>query len=285
MKNMTSPSVITEYMNKNDFFFKKNLGQNFLKDENVARKIVEALEITPQDTVLEIGPGFGALTQFLCDEAKSVIAVEVDPFAISVLNEAFEEKTNLKIFQGDILKTDLNTLLKDAFENGGKVKAISNLPYYITSSVILKLLENTPAFSSVIVMVQKEVAERLSAKPGTKDYSSFTVLLNFYAQAQKIFEVSHTNFIPQPKVDSAVVRITPFEKPPVEVKDKEAFVKTVKAAFSMRRKTLQNCISAYFDMPKDEASKRIEAAGFSPTVRGETLSLDNFARLSDEMVQ
>ena len=114
MKNMTSPSVITEYMNKNDFFFKKNLGQNFLKDENVARKIVEALEITPQDTVLEIGPGFGALTQFLCDEAKSVIAVEVDPFAISVLNEAFEEKTNLKIFQGDILKTDLNTLLKDA---------------------------------------------------------------------------------------------------------------------------------------------------------------------------
>ena len=134
-------------------------------------------------------------------------------------------------------------------------------------------------------MVQKEVAERLSAKPGSKDYSSFTVLLNFYAQAQKIFEVSHTNFIPQPKVDSAVVRIIPFAQPPVAVKSKETFVKTVKAAFAMRRKTLQNCLSAYFDIPKDEAAKRIEAAGFAPTVRGETLSLEEFARLSDEMTQ
>lgn len=282
MKNMTAPSVITEYMKKNDFFFKKNLGQNFLRDENVARKIVEELDISPDETVLEIGPGFGALTQFLVKEAKEVIAVEIDPFAIGVLNEVFEEYDNLRIVKNDILKTDLSEILSDSASRGN-LKAISNLPYYITSSVILLLLESEYKFEKIIVMVQKEVSERLSAKPGSKNYSAFTVLLNYYANARKLFDVSHTNFIPAPKVDSSVVEIIPLKAAPVKVDNEEVFVKTVKAAFSMRRKTLQNCISSYFNISKDEAAKKINEAGFECSIRGETLSLEDFAHLSNVM--
>lgn len=282
MKNMTAPSVITEYMKKNDFFFKKNLGQNFLRDENVARKIVEELDISPDETVLEIGPGFGALTQFLVKEAKEVIAVEIDPFAIGVLNEVFEEYDNLRIVKNDILKTDLSEILSDSASRGN-LKAISNLPYYITSSVILLLLESEYKFEKIIVMVQKEVSERLSAKPGSKNYSAFTVLLNYYANARKLFDVSHTNFIPAPKVDSSVVEIIPLKDAPVKVDNEEVFVKTVKAAFSMRRKTLQNCISSYFNISKDEAAKKINEAGFECSIRGETLSLEDFAHLSNVM--
>lgn len=282
MKNMTAPSVITEYMKKNDFFFKKNLGQNFLRDENVARKIVEELDISPEETVLEIGPGFGALTQFLIKEAKEVIAVEIDPFAIGVLNEVFEEYDNLRIVKNDILKTDLSEILSVSASRGN-LKAISNLPYYITSSVILLLLESEYKFEKIIVMVQKEVSERLSAKPGSKNYSAFTVLLNYYANARKLFDVSHTNFIPAPKVDSSVVEIIPLKDAPVKVDNEEIFVKTVKAAFSMRRKTLQNCISSYFNISKDEAARKINEAGFECSIRGETLSLEDFARLSNIM--
>lgn len=282
MKNMTAPSVITEYMKKNDFFFKKNLGQNFLRDENVARKIVEELDISPDETVLEIGPGFGALTQFLVKEAKEVIAVEIDPFAIGVLNEVFEEYDNLRIVKNDILKTDLSEILSDSASHG-RLKAISNLPYYITSSVILLLLESEYKFEKIIVMVQKEVSERLSAKPGSKNYSAFTVLLNYYANARKLFDVSHTNFIPAPKVDSSVVEIIPLKSSPVKVDNEEVFVKTVKAAFSMRRKTLQNCISSYFNISKDEAAKKINEAGFECSIRGEILSLEDFAHLSNVM--
>ena len=283
MKNMTAPSVITEYMKKNDFFFKKNLGQNFLRDENVARKIVEELDLDGTETVLEIGPGFGALTQFLVKDANEVIAVEIDPFAIGVLNEVFEEFDNLRIVKNDILKTDLSEILAESASSNVTLKAISNLPYYITSSVILLLLESEYKFEKVIVMVQKEVSERLSAKPGTKDYSAFTVLLNYYATARKVFDVSHTNFIPAPKVDSSVVEIIPLKEPPVHVDSEEVFVKTVKAAFSMRRKTLQNCISSYFNISKDEAKEKIEKAGFECSVRGETLSLEDFARLANVM--
>lgn len=282
MKNMTAPSVITEYMKKNDFFFKKNLGQNFLRDENVARKIVEELDISPDETVLEIGPGFGALTQFLVKEAKEVIAVEIDPFAIGVLNEVFEEYDNLRIVKNDILKTDLSEILSDCASQGN-LKAISNLPYYITSSVILLLLESEYKFEKIIVMVQKEVSERLSAKPGSKNYSAFTVLLNYYANTRKLFDVSHTNFIPAPKVDSSVVEIIPLKDAPVKVDSEEVFVKTVKAAFSMRRKTLQNCISSYFNISKDEAARKINEAGFECSIRGETLSLEDFAHLSNIM--
>lgn len=283
MKNMTAPSVITEYMKKNDFFFKKNLGQNFLRDENVARKIVEELDLDGTETVLEIGPGFGALTQFLVKDAKDVIAVEIDPFAIGVLNEVFEEFDNLRIVKNDILKTDLSEILKEAASSDVTLKAISNLPYYITSSVILLLLESEYKFEKIIVMVQKEVSERLSAKPATKDYSAFTVLLNYYATARKVFDVSHTNFIPAPKVDSSVVEIIPLKEPPVNVDSEEVFIKTVKAAFSMRRKTLQNCISSYFNISKDEAKQKIEKAGFECSVRGETLSIEDFARLANVM--
>lgn len=282
-RNMTNPSVITDYMNRQDFFFKKNLGQNFLRDENVARKITEELDFKDTDVILEIGPGFGALTQFLVENASKVIAVEIDPFAISVLNDAFSDCSNLEIVRGDVLRTDIAQMLGGYAAEGKTLKAISNLPYYITSQVIMKLLTSGVRFEKIVIMVQKEVSDRLAAEKGTKDYSAFTVLLNYYAVTEKRFDVSHTNFIPQPKVDSTVMTVTPLTEHPVSVSDEDRFIKTVKAAFAMRRKTLLNNISAGFDISKDEARERIEKAGFDPAIRGEILSLQEFAALSECM--
>ena len=283
MKNMTSPTVITEYMKSSDFFFKKNLGQNFLKDENVARSIVGELGGERKDAILEIGPGFGALTQFLTEDYDDVTALEIDPFAIGVLKDVFSDTEGLRIVRGDILREDLPSLLGDQLTAGKRLRAISNLPYYITSQVIIKLLSSDIFFENIVVMVQKEVSSRLSAKKGTKDYSAFTVLLNYYADVERCFDVSHTCFIPQPKVDSTVMKIIPLEKRRAEVSDEERFVRTVKAAFSMRRKTLLNCISMNFGISKDEAKERIASAGFDPAIRGEILSLEEFAALSEAM--
>ena len=283
MKNMTSPTVITEYMKMSDFFFKKNLGQNFLRDENVARSIVEELGGDRQDAILEIGPGFGALTQFLTGDYDDVTALEIDPFAVGVLKDVFSGTQGLRIVKGDVLKEDLGELMSVQASSGKKLRAISNLPYYITSQVIIKLLSSDIHFENIVVMVQKEVSSRLSAKKGTKDYSAFTVLLGYYADVERRFDVSHTCFIPQPKVDSTVMRITPLEGRRVAVSDEERFVRTVKAAFSMRRKTLLNCISMNFGITKDEAKERIASAGFDPGIRGEVLSLEEFAALSEAM--
>lgn len=283
MKNMTSPSVITGYMQRADFFFKKNLGQNFLKDENVASMIVDALGAGKEDAVLEIGPGFGALTQFLAPRAGKVITVEIDPFAAGVIEEVFGECENVRLVRGDILRQDISQLLSEYINEGRTVRAISNLPYYITSQVLIRLLTCGVDFENIVVMVQKEVASRLAAERGTKDYSAFTVLLSYYARTEKLFEVKNTCFMPRPKVDSAVMRIVPLKERPVTVTDEERFVKTVRAAFSMRRKTLLNCISSGFGIGKDEASEMIRSAGFDPSVRGETLSLEDFAALSEKM--
>lgn len=282
-KNMTSPTVINEYIKRSDFFFKKNLGQNFLRDENVARAIVDELGGDREDAVLEIGPGFGALTQFLVQRYDSVTALEIDPFAIGVLTDVFSEETALRIVKGDILRQDLSRLLGESVAEGKKLRAISNLPYYITSQVIIKLLSSDVRFENIVVMVQKEVSSRLSAQPGTKDYSAFTVLLAYYADVYRCFEVSHTCFIPQPKVDSTVMKIVPLKERRVRVSDEERFTRTVKAAFSMRRKTLLNCISMNFSMSKDEAGERILSAGFDPGIRGEILTLEEFAALSEAM--
>ena len=283
MENMTSPSVINEYIRRSDFFFKKNLGQNFLRDENVARSIVDELGGDREDAVLEIGPGFGALTQFLIQRYDDVTALEIDPFAIGVLTDVFSEAGGLKIVKGDVLKQDLAGLLSDGLREGKKLRAISNLPYYITSQVIIKLLSSEVHFENIVVMVQKEVSARLSALPGTKDYSAFTVLLNYYADVYRCFDVSHTCFIPEPRVDSTVMRIVPLRQRRVAVSDEDRFVRTVKAAFSMRRKTLLNCISMNFSISKDEAKERIRSAGFDPGIRGEILDLGEFAALSEAM--
>ncbi len=283
MRSLTSPSYIKEYMEKSDFFFKKKLGQNFLKDENIARAITDSLEIKPEDCVMEIGPGFGSLTQFLVEDAYCVKAVEIDPFAVKVLCEVFNDCPNIEIIQGDILKYDLSVLLKDAFDENRSIKAISNLPYYITSSVILKLLRSEIKFDSVVVMLQKEVSIRLNSPAGSKDYSAYTVLVNYYADINKLFDVSHNAFIPAPKVDSSVIKITPLKQPRVKVMNEEIFFKTVKAGFAMRRKTLLNNISAAFEISKEKAVKYIQSVGLSPEVRAEKLTIEQFASLADAL--
>lgn len=281
MKDLTSPSYISENIRKSGFFFKKNLGQNFLKESAVAQKIVGSLELTGDECVLEIGPGFGALTGFLCGSAGKVIAVEIDHFAAGVLREALEDEENLEILEQDALRTDLAGLLYVREESYGSYKAISNLPYNITSPLIMRLLEIKPRLSSIILMVQREVADRLAAPAGGKDYSSFTAQVRFLAECEKLFDVSKNSFMPVPGVDSAVIRLIPREAPPVSVKSETMMMDMIKASFSMRRKTLANCLSSYFRAERGTVSDLIESAGIAPSARGETLDLEDFARLAD----
>ena len=281
MKDLTSPSYISENIRKSGFFFKKNLGQNFLKESSVARKIVDSLELTGEECVLEIGPGFGALTGFLCGKAGKVIAVEIDHFAAGVLREALEDEANLEIVEQDALKTDLLSLLYGREESYGAYKAVSNLPYNITSPLIMRLLDIRPRLSSIVLMVQREVADRLAAPAGGKDYSSFTAQVRFLAECEKLFDVSKNSFMPVPGVDSAVMRLTPRETPPVSVKSETMMAEMIKASFSMRRKTLANCLSSYFRVDRGTASDLIVSAGIAPSARGETLDLADFARLAD----
>ncbi len=228
--------------------------------------------------MLEIGPGFGALTQFMLPKAKSVTAVEIDPFACSVLADAFAGADNLRIVNTDILKTDLAELV--GRREGGLI-AVSNLPYYITSPIIMKLLSENVRFDRIVVMMQKETAARLSGKPGTKDYSSFTVALDYYAETEQLFTVPNTVFYPRPNVDSSVGMIRPRTAPKIAVKNETIFFKTVRAGFAMRRKTLLNCLSAAFPLPKEKLAELISAAGIDPLTRAERLTIGEFGRLSD----
>ncbi len=278
MEDMTSPAVIKKYADRHRFFAKKNLGQNFLADANIARKITDAACISETDDVLEIGPGFGALTQFMLPKAKSVTAVEIDPFACSVLADAFAGADNLRIVHADILKTDLADLT--GRRRGGLI-AVSNLPYYITSPILLKLLSEGVRFDRIVVMMQKEAAARISGAPGTKDYSSFTVALDYYAEAEHLFSVPSTVFYPRPNVDSSVGMLVPRTSPKITVRDEATFFKTVRAGFAMRRKTLLNCLSAAFPLSKEKLSALIASAGIDPLTRAERLTIEQFGRLSD----
>lgn len=281
MGRLTKPSVIKEYMRKHHFFFKKDLGQNFLIDDAIAEKIVDALNLNGTETVLEIGPGIGALTEILVQNAKHVIAVEIDPFSVKMLTDIFDGQESLTLLHKDILKTDLKELLKEAVDSGSGIAAVSNLPYYITSAVIMKLLEDNLPFTSIVVMMQKEVAARIGASSNTKDYSVFTLALEYYAQAQTLFNVPRTVFMPAPNVDSVVVKITPRKTPAVKVKNEALFFKTVRAGFSMRRKTMLNCISAGFNLPKDQVRLLLEKSGIEENSRAENLSIEHFALLAD----
>ncbi len=281
MDNVTTPAKIREYIQKSSFYFKKNLGQNFLKDEDTARRITDLAEASPGDAVLEVGPGFGSLTQFLLAGASEVYAVEIDPFAVKALNDIFAGEDNLKLINTDILKADLPVIMSESIAVGRTLKAVSNLPYYITSPIIMKLLTDSPRFERVVVMVQKEMAARLSASPGEKDYSAFTVAVNYFAETKRCFDVSRNMFMPSPAVDSTVLLILPREKPLIEVSDEKMFLKTVRAAFAMRRKTMLNCMAAGFGLPKEKAASLIKAAGIDPQIRGEELNIGQFGHLSD----
>lgn len=278
--DLTAPETINAIRRKYGFTFKKGLGQNFLLSADVLEKIAAAAET--DNGVLEIGPGFGTLTAVLAQHSGKVVAVELDERLNAVLAYTLAGYDNVKIINGDIMKTDINRLIADEFGTK-KISVAANLPYYITTPVLTKLIESKPNVKNIVVMVQKEVAYRLCAKPSTKNYGAITLLCDYYTKPSIICDVPSSLFMPRPEVDSAVVKLEMLSAPSVAVKNEEMFFKTVKAAFSQRRKTLHNCISSFFSLTKEEAGKLLEEAYIDPRRRGETLSKEEFALLGDNI--
>ncbi|MGM9599779.1 MAG: 16S rRNA (adenine(1518)-N(6)/adenine(1519)-N(6))-dimethyltransferase RsmA [Faecousia sp.] len=284
MLDVCNPQIMRALLAEYGFRFSKAKGQNFLTQRWVPQRIVEASEIDETCGVLEVGPGFGPLTQELCLRAGSVVALEVDTTLQPILKATVGEFDNLEILFCDALKADLPALVKEKFGDK-KPLACANLPYYITSPVLTKLLESK-CFDAITVMVQKEVAQRICSKPGSADYSAFTVLCNYHAQPELLFDVPASCFMPQPKVTSAVVRLKMRKEPPAQIEDEKLFFRTVRASFAMRRKTLLNGLSAAFgEFTKAELTELLENAGISPSVRGETLGMDGFAAISNAIAK
>lgn len=283
MRNLASPAVIKAILAEKGFRFSKSLGQNFLVDEGVLDAIVERSGVDKSTCVLEIGPGFGTLTQRLCGAAKKVVAVEIDTLAAEILSENLAECDNLKIVCGDILKLNVGELIEKEFGSGEKIRVVANLPYYITTPIIMLLIENGLPIESVTVMIQKEVADRLSATPGGKDYGAITLSVGYRCKAEKIVSVPPSSFMPPPKVTSAVIRLDLLDKPSVEVSDEKRLFKVIKASFAQRRKTLLNTLSSCggFTMGKGEIENMLISLGIDPKRRGETLSLEEYAKISE----
>ena len=280
MQNLSDISVIKKILSEHGFIFSKSLGQNFLINPTVCPRMAEACGADSDTGVLEIGAGIGVLTAELAKRAKKVVSLELDTRLIPVLAETLGEFSNVEVLNADVLKIDLNKLIDDCFQ-GMHVAVCANLPYYITSPVIMALLESRIPVDAVTVMVQKEAAARLCAPVGSRDAGAVTVAVNYYAQAEKLFDVSAGSFMPAPKVDSSVIRLNIRKEPPVEVSDEKFFFKVIKAAFGQRRKTASNSLSAGLGIPKDKVSAAIAAAGFEPSVRAESLTMQELARLSE----
>lgn len=286
MRKLTSPDVIKQILAESGFRFSKSLGQNFLIDDRVLDEMIAASGIDKTSNVLEIGPGFGTLTQRLCMSAGKVVSVEIDDTVIPILTENTAEFDNLKIINADIMKTDIKKLIDEEF-GGGEVKVIANLPYYITTPIIMGLLEKELPVSALVVMIQKEVADRIAAKPATKDYGALSVAVNFYCEPQVIVNVPPSSFIPQPKVSSSVIMLTMREEPPVQVRDKKQYFTVVKAAFGQRRKTLPNALanSGAFSKDKQQIIDVLASVGIDEKRRGETLTLQDFANIADRIFE
>lgn len=285
MAVLGNPKETIAVLNKYGFLFQKKFGQNFLIDSHVLEKIMRAAEITKEDCVLEIGPGIGTMTQYLCENAGKVIAVEIDKNLIPILTEdTLAEYDNVKVINADVLKLDLKKLVRE--ENGGRpVKVVANLPYYITTPIIMGLFEAGVPLSSITVMVQKEVADRMQAGPGSKDYGALSLAVQYYAKPYIAANVPPNCFMPRPNVGSAVIRLTLHETPPVETADEKLLFKIIRASFAQRRKTLVNGLtnSPELNYSKEEVTEFLTICGFPATVRGETLTLPEFARLSNVM--
>lgn len=277
---LTSPKVIKEIAERFGFSFSKGLGQNFLLDPNVLDKITDAADI--DDGVLEVGPGFGVLTKRLCETGKKVVSVEIDRRLIPVLDFTLAEFDNVKIIEKDILKTDVKAIIDEEFD-GKKISVAANLPYYITTPIITKLIEEKLPIKNIVVMVQKEVAERIAANPGKKDYGAISVLCQYYTNPRLVTIVPAGSFYPPPKVDSAVLCMEVQDKPNVEVLDEKLFFRVVRAAFSQRRKTLLNCLASGFSCGKDTLTEILLSVGIEPTVRGEKLGLSEFGKIADAL--
>lgn len=280
--NLCDINVIKPLLQKHGFHFSKSKGQNFLTQSWVPREIAEGAGIDESCGVLEVGPGIGPLTQALCENAARVVSVEVDTSLKPILAETMADHDNFTLIFGDILKTNIPALVQEHFP-GLRPMACANLPYYITSPVLSALLESR-CFEAVTVMVQKEVAQRICAGPGTKDYSAFSLFCQYYAEPEILFDVPPSCFIPQPKVTSAVITLRCRTQPPCPIADEKLFFRVVKASFAQRRKTLTNGLSSGFsELSKEEIIEAIRAAGFSETVRGETLDIPGFARVAEEI--
>lgn len=286
-KEIAVPSRTKEILAKHGFTFKKSLGQNFLTEPNILRKIVETAEITENTNVIEVGPGIGALTEHLAQHARQVLAFEIDDRLIPVLADTLSDYPNVSVVHQDVLQADLLTITNEIFQEERPIKVVANLPYYITTPIMMHFLESNLPVAEMVVMMQKEVADRISAQPGTKAYGSLSIAVQYYMEAKLAFIVPKTVFVPQPNVDSAILKLTRRATPAVQVTSEKEFFKLTKSAFQLRRKTLWNNLQNSYG--KDAATKQwlqesLTAAGIEPSRRGETLSLAEFATLSNEMV-
>lgn len=283
MATLGIPKNTIEILQKYNFMFQKRFGQNFLIDTRVLEKIIAASEITKDDMVLEVGPGIGTMTQYLCEAAGKVIAVEIDKNLIPILeNDTLKDYDNVRVINEDILKLDINKLVEE--ENGGRpIKVVANLPYYITTPIIMGLFESHVPIESITIMVQKEVADRMQVGPGTKDYGALSLAVQYYARPEIIANVPPNCFMPRPNVGSAVIKLTRHEEVPVQVKDEKLMFKLIRAAFNQRRKTLQNSInnSTELSLNKEQVVNALDSMGLSQTIRGEALSLQQFAELAN----
>lgn len=281
MATLGIPSNTIEILKKYNFNFQKRFGQNFLIDTHILEKIVDEAGIDEDDCVLEIGPGIGTMTQYLCERAGRVIAVEIDKALIPILNDTLSSYNNVTIINEDILKVDITKLCNE-YNNGRPIKVVANLPYYITTPIIMGLFESGCPLESITIMVQKEVADRMKCGPGSKDYGALSLAVQFYSNPEIVANVSPESFIPKPGVGSAVIRLTRYPKPPVEVDDEKYMFKLIRAAFNMRRKTMVNSLmSGNLGLTKEEILSAIDKLNLSPQVRGEALTLNEFAALSN----
>ena len=282
MANLGIAKNTIEIIQKYDFVFQKRFGQNFLVDTHVLEKIIQAAGLTKEDMVLEIGPGIWTMTQYLAEHAGRVTAVEIDSNLIPILKETLKDYDNVTVINEDILKVDV-AALAEQYNGGRPIKVVANLPYYITTPIIMGLFESHVPIDSITVMVQKEVAERMQAGPGTKNYGALSLAVQYYAEPYIVANVQPNCFIPRPNVGSAVIRLTRHEAMPVQVKDEKLMFALIRASFNQRRKTLQNSLSnsGELSFSKEEIGTAIEKMGLSPSVRGEALTLEQFARLAD----
>ena len=286
MAELGNPQNTIEVLQKYRFNFQKKFGQNFLIDTHVLDKIIDASGVTEDDFVLEIGSGIGTMTQYLCERAREVVAVEIDKNLIPILSDTLKNYSNVTVINEDILKLDICKLAEE--KNQGKpIKVVANLPYYITTPIIMGLFESHVPIDSITIMVQKEVAERMQEKPGSKEYGALSLAVQYYAKPEIVANVPPNCFMPRPNVGSAVIRLTRHEKPPVEVEDEKLMFRIIRASFNQRRKTLANGLnnSPEIHLPKEVIQESIVSLGVPENIRGEALSLEQFAELSNEIGQ
>lgn len=287
MASLGNPTNTIAILQKYNFNFQKKFGQNFLIDSNILQNIIDAAEVTKDDCVLEIGPGIGTMTQYLCENAREVVAVEIDKKLIPILeNDTLAAYDNITIINEDILKVDINKIVQE--KNGGKpIKVVANLPYYITTPIIMGLFESHVPLDSITIMVQKEVADRMQVGPGTKDYGALSLAVQYYAKPKVMLTVPASCFMPRPNVDSAVIRLTRYQNPPVQALDERFMFDIIRASFNQRRKTLINGLTnaSGLKVNKENVLAALEQMGLPATIRGEALTLEQFAKLSDLLKQ